>query len=89
MNLYNFYFEKVASPIQIQAQNKIVARMKLASIPLSEKYQGKSVIGESVTALTFGVNSRMEKGVKLVWVGIEHSKGGWMEEKEFEIKFCK
>ncbi len=93
MKLYSFYFSGIAKPLQVQAASKQQARLKLQQLSsggfLPKQYHNIALVGETVTTLVFGVNERILNGVRLVYVGEDNAKGGWINFEEFEKKFCK
>lgn len=85
IKFYCFYYEGIETPIIIEAKTKAQARHKLRSIrhTLPDKYIASRVVGESVKCPVFGVSTKKIKGINHVWVGIEHTPTGWMDEKKF------
>lgn len=85
IKFYCFYYEGVSLPVIIEAVNKAQAREKLRSIrhTLPDQYITSRVIGESVKSPVFGVSTKVINGVKHIWVGMEYSKSGWVDEKKY------
>jgi hypothetical protein len=85
IKFYCFYYNGVPVPVVIEARNKNEARSKLRAIrnTLPEYYVKSHVVGETVKSPVFGVSNKTIDGIKYIWVGEEHTKDGWIDEKKY------
>jgi len=88
IRFYNYYFFGIETPLTIEANNKEEAREIMKSIlpKLSDKYRESKIIGETIVIPLRGVSEKVVKGTKYIWVGLDKTHNGWMEEKRFRYE---
>lgn len=88
IRFYNYYFFGVEKPLTIEAYTKEEARDIMKSImpKLSDKYRESKIIGETVVIPLRGVSEKVIKGTKYIWVGLDKTQNGWMEEQRYRFE---
>ena len=85
IRIYSYFFYNIDKPIKIEAETNTIARSIIDNIfhTLPQEYQNSKIVGETVLIPIKGISEKIKKGIKYVWVGEEHAKGGWMDEKSY------
>jgi len=88
IKFYCFYYEGSPIPVTIEAVTKNDARQKLRSIraTLPEPYKSSHVVGETVKSPLYGISKKNINGIKHIWVGIDKTPTGWIEEEKYNKK---
>jgi hypothetical protein len=91
IRFYNYYFLEVKEPLTIEANSKQEARDIMKSIlpKLSPKYRDSKIIGETIVIPLRGVSEKVVKGTKYIWVGLDKTQNGWMEESRYRYELQK
>lgn len=76
--LYKFWFDKIDEPVMIEARSQVHA-LQLLGIFISRNYgfQNRLIVHETVTRPIEGFTTKIENGIKYVYVGLQHSVSGW------------
>jgi hypothetical protein len=87
IKFYAFTFESIDKPVVIEAFNVKQAREGLLKVieKLPQKFQGKKVVGQTVTLPVMGVSKKKISGIDYVWVG-KLNPTGWMPEQEYKLR---
>lgn len=85
IKFYAFTFESIEKPVIIEAYNVKQAREGLLAVieKLPQQFQGKKVVGQTVTLPVVGVSKKKISGTDYVWVG-KLTPTGWMPEQDYK-----
>jgi len=85
IKLYKYYFKQLDKPIVMEAESRKSADDMLRA--LNEKMGGgmrkNDIIDLRIETLVVGESSKIRKGIKHIWVGLEFSQNGWITEDEY------
>lgn len=85
IKLYKYYFKQLEKPIVMEATSRQEADQFL--MLFNEKIGGKitmhDIIDLRVETLVVGESSKIKNGKKLIWVGTDQTRDGWMDEAEY------
>jgi len=86
IKFYAFTFEDIEKPVIIEAFTANEAREGLLKVieRLPDKFQGKKVVGQTVTLPVVGVSQKKINGVNYIWGGKKRSPNGWLTEEQFK-----
>lgn len=85
IKLYKYYFKQLEKPIVMEAENRQQADhfLRLFNEKIGGKITVNDIVDLRVETLVVGESSKIKNGKKMIWVGQEHSKDGWMDEDEY------
>ena len=82
---YKYYFQQLEKPIVIEAISRKKADEILINlnIKMGNWMNIKDLLDLRIETLVIGVSKKEMNKKKLIWVGTNNSKSGWMEEDEY------
>ena len=88
IKLYKYHFYGMDKPIVIEAFTKVQAREILNGVieKIPEQYRKQKPYGESVQVPIKGITTKKIKDKTFIWVGLQKSRDGWMEQEEYNAK---
>ena len=86
IKLYKYYFNQLDKPLVMEAESRQMADSMLIS--LNQRVGGvmhiKDLYDLRVESLIVGTSSKIKNKKKHIWVGVNHTIDGWLEESEYK-----
>lgn len=85
IKLYKYYFKQLEKPIVMEATSRKEADhfLRLFNQKIGNKMTVHDIIDLRVETLIVGESSKIKNGKKLIWVGTDNTKNGWMDEEKY------
>ena len=85
IKFYKYYFKGVKKPVIMEAVNRDTADDMLNQLNQKTQAIDMSLLEDiRIEMPIMGISKRKRHGHNFVWVGLERSVDGWMEEGEFK-----
>ncbi len=85
IKLYKYYVDNIEKPLVMEAPNRTKADEMLIALNnrLGLNLSIKNITDVRIETLILGESSKIKGGEKLIWVGTEYSKDGWINQKDY------
>jgi hypothetical protein len=86
IRFYKYFFIGLEKPVIMEAENKMMADDMLYHLSEKSKTNIDMSLLEDVRVETplFGISKRKRHGKDFVWVGVDNTSDGWLEQKEYD-----
>lgn len=87
IKFYKYYFSNNEKPVIMEAYNREEAdNMLLLLNEKTQKLDYSCLKDVRIEMPIKGLSKKTRMGITYIWVGIENSQNGWIEETEFQKK---